>query len=59
MKMDQDLLQWLACPQCKGAVQLQKDEKIFCGACSLRYPVRDGVPVMLIDEAEAVELAAS
>lgn len=57
--MDQDLVQWLACPQCKGAVLLERDEHLVCGACSLRYPVRDGVPVMLIDEAETVELATS
>jgi len=59
MSMDQDLLQWLVCPQCKGTVQLQDDDKLLCEACALRYPVRDGLPVMLIDEAEKVETATS
>ena len=57
--MDQDLLQWLVCPKCKGVVELDQDEKLLCETCSVRYPVRDGLPVMLIDEAEKVELATS
>nr|WP_320051395.1 Trm112 family protein [uncultured Desulfuromonas sp.] len=57
--MDQDLLQWLVCPKCKGGVELDQDEKLLCETCSVRYPVRDGLPVMLIDEAEKVELATS
>nr|WP_320115683.1 Trm112 family protein [uncultured Desulfuromonas sp.] len=59
MDIDQDLLQWLVCPKCKGPVQLDNDGNLLCEACSLRYPVRDGLPVMLIDEAEEVELATS
>jgi len=59
MGIDQELLQWLVCPKCKGAVQLDHGDKLLCAACSLRYPVRDGLPVMLIDEAEEVESATS
>lgn len=48
-----ELLEILACPACKSPVRLE-GEKIVCtsGSCGLRYPVRDGIPVMLIDEAE-------
>lgn len=51
--IDQELLEILACPACKAAVRLE-GERIVCTnpACGLRYPIRDGIPVMLVDEAE-------
>ncbi|NQT23358.1 MAG: Trm112 family protein [Candidatus Omnitrophica bacterium] len=49
--VDKELLEMLACPSCKGDVRLE-DERIVCIKCSLRYPIKDGIPVMLIDEAE-------
>lgn len=49
--IDKDLLDILACPACKADVRLEKD-KIVCTSCGRRYPIRDGIPVMLIDEAE-------
>jgi uncharacterized protein YbaR (Trm112 family) len=51
--IDKELLEILACPQCKAKVKVE-GEKIICTnpQCGLRYPVRDGIPVMLIDEAE-------
>lgn len=50
-KMDKELLEILACPACKGDVKQQKD-RIICIRCGRKYPVRDGVPIMLVDEAE-------
>ncbi len=47
----QELLQILACPDCRSPVEY-RDEKIICKGCGLRYPVRDGIPVMLVSEAE-------
>ena len=49
--IDQELLDILICPSCRGAVELI-DQKIVCRECGLKYPIRDGVPVMLIDQAE-------
>ncbi len=49
--IQKELLNILACPSCKGAVK-EEDNKIVCQKCGLKYPVRDGIPVMLIDEAE-------
>lgn len=55
MKLSEDLLDILACPQCKGEVRVKDDETgIVCESCRLVYPVRDDIPVMLIDEAEAL-----
>jgi hypothetical protein len=51
--IDKQLLDVLACPKCKSEVKVE-GEKIVCQSalCGLRYPIRDGIPVMLIDEAE-------
>ena len=51
--IDEELLKILACPACKAAVKLEGD-RIICqnAKCGLRYPIRDGIPVMLIDEAQ-------
>jgi uncharacterized protein YbaR (Trm112 family) len=52
--IDKELLEILACPACKAEVVLDElAARIVCIACGRRYPVRDGIPVMLIDEAEA------
>ncbi len=45
-----DLLDILACPICKKPVELQED-KLICRPCRKAYPIRDGIPVMLTDEA--------
>jgi hypothetical protein len=51
--IDQALLDILVCPACKAKVRLEGD-RLICQkpGCGLRYPIRDGIPVMLIDEAE-------
>ena len=49
--IDKELLEILACPVCHGDIQ-EKDNKIVCLKCGRKYPIRDGTPVMLIDEAE-------
>ena len=48
-----DLLALLRCPRCKGQLRLiETDGAVLeCPSCRLRYPVRDGMPVMLIDQA--------
>lgn len=53
--IDQDLLAILACPKCKGPIKYQeKLEGLSCEACMLLYEIRDGIPVMLIEEARAI-----
>ena len=52
MAIDQELLDILACPKCKGTLRLtQKGDGLVCDACRLMYPIKDDIPVMLIDEA--------
>ena len=49
--IDAKLLEILACPLCKTEVKLE-GESLVCVQCGRRYPIRDGIPVMLIEEAE-------
>ncbi|HKA40602.1 MAG TPA: Trm112 family protein [Burkholderiales bacterium] len=50
--MDSKLLDILVCPLCKGPLVYRKAEnELICKACRLGYPVKDGIPVMLEDEA--------
>jgi len=56
--IDQALLDILVCPDCKKPVELRDSEpgddaqaRLVCTGCGLRYPVRDDIPIMLIDEA--------
>lgn len=52
MAVDKELLEILACPKCKGDVKLtEKGDGLICDACKLVYPIKDDIPVMLIDEA--------
>ena len=47
-----DLLDILACPLCKTPLALIEDEqKLKCAHCHRTFPIRDGIPVLLIDEA--------
>lgn len=53
MSLDDKLLDILVCPKCKGELEYRRDQdELLCHACQLRYPVEDGIPVMLIDEAQ-------
>lgn len=52
MKLPLELLAILVCPKCKGDLEYRDDEpSLVCPSCRLRYAVRDGIPIMLIDEA--------
>ncbi len=47
--IDKKLLDLLACPACKGKVEVE-EKKIVCRHCGRKYPVKDGIPIMLIEE---------
>lgn len=49
--LDGELLKILACPKCKVRVELEGD-RLVCARCGLRYRVEDGIPIMLVEEAE-------
>lgn len=52
MGISKDLLDILACPKCKGDIHLNPSgDGLICEACRLMYPIKDDIPIMLIDEA--------
>ncbi len=56
MAVSQELLEILACPACKAKVELKPDgSALKCCECKRVYPIRDDIPVMLIDEATIEE----
>lgn len=51
--LDKELLDILVCPKCKGELEYHPErEELVCPACRLRYEIRDGIPIMLLDEAK-------
>ncbi len=53
MTIKSELLDILACPKCKGDIKLSETENgLICDSCKLLYPIKDDIPVMLIDEAK-------
>lgn len=54
MTIPDQLMAILVCPRCKGDLEHRtgQEESLVCHACRLVYPVRDGIPIMLIDEAK-------
>ena len=51
--IQQELLDILACPRCRGVLETEGSpmEGLSCKSCALVYPIREGIPVMLLDEA--------
>jgi uncharacterized protein YbaR (Trm112 family) len=52
MRLDPALLEILACPSCRSELRVDEEaNELVCTGCGLAYPVRDDIPVLLIDEA--------
>lgn len=49
--IDEELLKILACPKCKGDITLLPKQGLLCPKCRLIYPIREGIPIMLVEEA--------
>jgi len=53
MTISEELLEILVCPRCKGDIYLNEaKDGLICDRCRLLYEIRDGIPIMLIDEAK-------
>jgi hypothetical protein len=55
-RIDPELLEILVCPKCKSQLDVRRasdgaEQSLDCSACRLSYPVEDGIPVMLVEEA--------
>lgn len=61
-RLDPELLKILVCPKCKGELDVRRADDgveafLDCRGCSLGYPVEDGIPVMLVEEAQPLVAA--
>jgi len=57
MTIGKELLNILACPQCKGRIFLNESEGgLICHKCKLLYRIEDDIPVMLIEEARGNDI---
>ncbi|MGD0884938.1 MAG: Trm112 family protein [Thermodesulfovibrionales bacterium] len=55
MPISKELLDVLACPQCKGSVALSEEGNgLVCKNCQLLYPVREAIPIMRVEEAARI-----
>ncbi len=55
MAIGKELLDILACPQCKGDIRLNESQDgLICDKCRLLYHIKDDIPIMLIEEAEKI-----
>jgi len=55
MALSKELLDILACPKCKGDINLNENKDgLICDKCKLMYEIKDDIPIMLIDEAKAI-----
>ena len=48
--LNKELLEILACPQCKKGI-VQREEELICNHCQKAYPIREDIPIMLVQEA--------
>jgi uncharacterized protein YbaR (Trm112 family) len=56
-RIDPELLNILVCPKCRGKLEVRSnaegvESSLLCHPCGLAYPIEDGIPVMLLEEAE-------
>ena len=51
MTLDRQLLEILRCPACRGVLAEPADDELTCTGCGNAYPIRNGVPLLLVDEA--------
>ena len=52
--LDKKILDFIVCPQCKGDLKLE-EEFLICQNCQLKYPIKDDIPILLIEEAQKID----
>ncbi len=56
MIISKELLEIIACPKCRGELKLSEDGNfLICENCKIKYPIEDGIPILLIDEAQPLD----
>jgi uncharacterized protein YbaR (Trm112 family) len=52
--LDKKILDFIVCPKCKGDLKLE-GEFLICQNCQLKYPIKDDIPILLIEEAQKID----
>jgi uncharacterized protein YbaR (Trm112 family) len=52
--LDKKILDFIVCPQCRGDLKLE-GEFLTCQNCQLKYPIKDDIPILLIEEAQKID----
>jgi uncharacterized protein YbaR (Trm112 family) len=52
--LDKKILDFIVCPQCRGDLKLE-GEFLICQNCQLKYPIKDDIPILLIEEAQKID----
>lgn len=56
MALEKELLDIIVCPKCKGDLIYEEEkERLICKVCCVFYPVKEDIPILLIDEAQPIE----
>ncbi len=56
MSINKNLLEIICCPVCKGSLKEEEnDQFLICEACKIKYPVKDGIPVLIAEEGIRIE----
>ena len=56
MIISKKLLEIIACPKCRGELKLSEDGNfLICENCKIKYPIEDGIPILLVDEAQPLD----
>lgn len=53
--ISKELLNILACPQCKGPLSQKDENGLFCAACRLLYEIKDDIPVLIVEKAKKID----
>lgn len=60
MAIDKDLIEILACPQCKsGLLATETEDGLICKTCKIVYPIKEDIPILLVDEAKPHQPSSS
>ena len=55
MSLSKELLEILVCPKCKGNLEYREiEDRLICMTCELAYPVKDDIPIMIVDQAHTL-----
>ncbi len=53
--ISKELVKILCCPVCKGSLEIENESFLVCKKCRVKYPVKDDIPVLLVEESQKID----